>query len=160
MTTNGFDTKLVKELAKILRDSDLSEIEVDHAGTKIRVAKQSNVINQISAPQPVQQHFTAPVAAPPIAMPSDPAQTTAKSNDVSANFVTSPMVGTIYLAQEPGAKPFISVGVVVSEGQQLFVVEAMKTLNAVNAHCSGTIKAILVKDAQPVEFGERLCIIE
>lgn len=159
MTTNGFDTKLVKELAKILRDSDLSEIEVDYAGTKIRVAKQSNVISQIAAPQPVQQHTAAPLAAP-IAMPSDPAQIPAKSNDVAANFVTSPMVGTIYLAQEPGAKPFVNVGDVVSEGQQLFVVEAMKTLNAVNAHCSGTIKAILVKDAQPVEFGERLCIIE
>ncbi|KAF0109382.1 MAG: acetyl-CoA carboxylase biotin carboxyl carrier protein [Hyphomonadaceae bacterium] len=159
MTTNGFDTKLVKELAKILRDSDLSEIEVDHAGTKIRVAKQSNVISQIAAPQTVQHSITAPIAAP-IAMPSDPAQIPPIKNEVAANFVTSPMVGTIYLAQEPGATPFVNIGDTVSEGQQLFVVEAMKTLNAVNAHCGGVIKAILVKDAQPVEFGERLCIIE
>jgi len=158
MTTNGFDTKLVKELAKILRDSDLSEIEVDHAGTKIRVAKQSTIATQIAAPQPYQHQ----IAAPPMAasMPSDPAATPSKNNEVSANYVTSPMVGTIYLAQEPGAKPFINVGDTVTEGQQLFVVEAMKTLNAVNAHCAGVIKAILVKDAQPVEFGERLCIIE
>lgn len=161
MPTNGFDTKLVKDLAKILRDSDLSEIEVDHGGTKIRVAKQSNVVTHqsvLAAPQP-NYAAPAPIAAP-ASMPSDPAEVPAVSHTVGKNYVTSPMVGTVYTSPEPGAKAFVNIGDSVKEGQQIFIVEAMKTLNAVNAHCSGIIKEILVKDAQPVEFGEHLCVIE
>lgn len=160
MSQSGFDTKIVKELAKILRDSDLNEIEIEHEGTKIRVSKQSNLI---SAPQNYQQIVAAPSPAN-IGAPSMDVKPV-ESAPVSAlaavgNAVTSPMVGTIYFSPEQNAKPFISVGDTVEKGQQLFIVEAMKTLNAVTSEFEGVVKAILVRDAHPVEFGEQLCIIE
>lgn len=155
MPTGGFDTKLVKDLAKILRDSELSEIEIDHDGTKIRVSRQSNYI-QAQAPQPIAQ-YVAPVAEA-IAPPAAPIAAAPAAN--TNNAVKSPMVGTAYISSEPGARPFVNVGDTVKEGQQLFIVEAMKTLNAVNAPRAGTVTAIFVKDAQPVEFGEAMCIIE
>lgn len=157
MSTNGFDTKLVKDLAKILRDSELSEIEIDNQGTKIRVTRQLNVTSYVAAPQPAPVYNHAPEA--PISAPVAKSETSQASAN-SANNVTSPMVGTAYLAPEPGAKPFVSVGDTVKEGQQLFIVEAMKTLNAVTATRAGTVSAIFVKDGQPVEFGEPLCAID
>ncbi len=158
MPTGGFDTKLVKDLAKILRDSELSEIEIDHDGTKIRVSRQSNYV-QAAMPQPVAQYI-APVAESAPAATKASAATNAAQPVNTNNAVTSPMVGTAYISAEPGAKPFVNVGDSVKEGQQLFIVEAMKTLNAVNAPRAGVVTSILVKDAQPVEFGEALCIIE
>lgn len=158
MSTNGFDTKLVKDLAKILRDSELSEIEIDNQGTKIRVTRQLNVTSYVAAPQvaPVQNYAPEVSNNSPVANVEVPKATSSNS----ANNVTSPMVGTAYLASEPGAKPFINVGDTVKEGQQLFIVEAMKTLNAVTATRSGVVSAIFVKDGQPVEFGEPLCTID
>lgn len=155
MPTGGFDTKLVKDLAKILRDSELSEIEIDHDGTKIRVSRQSNYV-QAAAPQQIAQYVAPAIEAAPAPKPA--AAPVQSANN--ANAVTSPMVGTAYISAEPGAKPFVNVGDTVKEGQQIFIVEAMKTLNAVNAPRSGVVTAIFVKDAQPVEFGEALCIIE
>ncbi|WP_240007741.1 acetyl-CoA carboxylase biotin carboxyl carrier protein [Pseudaquidulcibacter saccharophilus] len=153
-SNNGFDTKLVKDLAKILRDSELTEIEIDNEGTKIRVTR--NVTQTVVAAAPVA---AAPVAAAPVATPA-PAAAAAAEVKVKGNAVTSPMVGTIYLSPEPGAAVFAKVGDTVKEGQQLFIIEAMKTMNSVTATASGVIKEILVSDAQPVEFGEALCIIE
>ncbi len=160
MPQNGFDTKLVKDLAKILRESDLSDIEIEYEGTKIRVSKQINLVSASSAPQAI--NYAAPASAP---APTSNAPTASVENTVareakSGNIVTSPMVGTVYFAPEPNAKPFISIGDTVKKGQQLFIVEAMKTLNAVNSEFDGVVKEILVRDAHPVEFGEQLCIIE
>ena len=157
MPQNGFDTKLVKDLAKILRDSDLSDIEIEHDGIKIRVSKQINMVSAAAvAPQPI--NVAVPAAAPLVAT-SAPASAAAPTK-ASGNIVTSPMVGTVYFSPEPNAKPFASVGDSVKKGQQLFIIEAMKTLNAVNSEFDGIVKEILVRDAHPVEFGEPICVIE
>jgi acetyl-CoA carboxylase biotin carboxyl carrier protein len=161
MSQSGFDTKLVKDLARILRDTDLSEIEVENEGVRVRVARQANV-----APQMVQAHVPmaqAPMAMSPAAANSaSAAPATAPAADPAKHpgAVPSPMVGTVYTQPEPGASAFIKVGDTVKEGQQLFIIEAMKTMNPVPSPRSGTVTAILVHDAQPVEYGEALCVIE
>ena len=162
MSQSGFDTKLVKDLARILRDTDLSEIEVENEGVRVRVARQANVAPQMvhaqvpmaAAPVPVAPvaSATAPAAAPAAPATADPAK--------HPGAVASPMVGTVYTQPEPGAAAFIKVGDTVKEGQQLFIIEAMKTMNPVPSPRSGTVTAILVHDAQPVEYGEALCVIE
>ena len=161
MSQSGFDTKLVKDLARILRDTDLSEIEVENEGVRVRVARQANI-----APQMVQAHVPmaqaptamAPAAANSASAPAAPAPAADPAKHPGA--VASPMVGTVYTQPEPGASPFIKVGDTVKEGQQLFIIEAMKTMNPVPSPRSGTVTAILVHDAQPVEYGEALCVIE
>jgi len=161
MSQSGFDTKLVKDLARILRDTDLSEIEVENEGVRVRVARQANI-----APQLVQAHVPmaqapmamAPAAANSASAPVAPAPAADPAKHPGA--VPSPMVGTVYTQPEPGASAFIKVGDTVKEGQQLFIIEAMKTMNPVPSPRSGTVTAILVHDAQPVEYGEALCVIE
>ena len=161
MSQSGFDTKLVKDLARILRDTDLSEIEVENEGVRVRVARQANI-----APQMVQAHVPmaqapmamAPTAANSASAPAAPAPAADPAKHPGA--VPSPMVGTVYTQPEPGASAFIKVGDTVKEGQQLFIIEAMKTMNPVPSTRSGTVTAILVHDAQPVEYGEALCVIE
>ncbi|WP_395777157.1 acetyl-CoA carboxylase biotin carboxyl carrier protein [Aquidulcibacter sp.] len=161
MSQSGFDTKLVKDLARILRDTDLSEIEVENEGVRVRVARQANI-----APQMVQAHVPmaqaptamAPAAANSASAPAAPAPAADPAKHPGA--VPSPMVGTVYTQPEPGASAFIKVGDTVKEGQQLFIIEAMKTMNPVPSPRSGTVTAILVHDAQPVEYGEALCVIE
>ena len=161
MSQSGFDTKLVKDLARILRDTDLSEIEVENEGVRVRVARQANI-----APQMVQAHVPmaqAPMAmAPAAANSASAAAVAAPAADPAKHpgAVASPMVGTVYTQPEPGASAFIKVGDTVKEGQQLFIIEAMKTMNPVPSPRSGTVTAILVHDAQPVEYGEALCVIE
>jgi acetyl-CoA carboxylase biotin carboxyl carrier protein len=149
------DTGLVRELAAILRDADLSEVEVEHDGLRIRVSKPA---------APVATYTAAPVpAAPVIASPAGMTTETAPPAETAAapkNAVTSPMVGTVYFAAEPGADPFVSVGDKVKKGQTLMLVEAMKTFNPVEAPHDGTVTSILVSDAQPVEFGEPLVVLE
>jgi len=149
------DPALVRELAAIINDSGLSEIEVEHGELRLRIARTltaapvAHVMH--AAPAPV-----AAVAAPPPAA-APPAAADAASHPGA---VPSPMVGTAYLSPEPGAAQFIKIGDSVSEGQTLMVVEAMKTFNPIPAPRAGKIIAILVTDAQPVEFGEPLVIIE
>ncbi|MCZ4298918.1 acetyl-CoA carboxylase biotin carboxyl carrier protein [Henriciella marina] len=151
---NSLDTGLVRELAAILRDADLGEVEVEHDGLRIRVSKAS----PMQAPAPVQYAAApAPAAAPASPAAAAPAPAAAP---VSANAVTSPMVGTVYLSPEPGSKAFIQVGDKVKKGDTLMLVEAMKTFNPVEAPQAGTVKEIIVQDAQPVEFGEPLIVIE
>jgi len=154
---SSLDTGLVRELAAILRDADLGEVEVEHEGLRIRVSKANP---NATAPAPIQ-YAPAPVAAPaapaPAAAGGAPAETAAP---VSKNAVTSPMVGTVYLSPEPGSKAFVQVGDKVKKGDTLMLVEAMKTFNPVEAPESGTVKEIIVQDAQPVEFGEPLIVIE
>lgn len=154
---NGLDTGLVRELASILRDADLGEVEIEHEGLRIRVSKASP---HAPAPAPIQ--YAAPMPAAPVAAAAPAAATSAVAAPAAAhaNAVTSPMVGTVYLSPEPGAKAFVNVGDKVKKGDTLMLVEAMKTFNPVEAPAAGTIKEIIVSDSQPVEFGEPLIVIE
>jgi len=147
MSTKGVDQDLIRELADLLKETDLNEIEIETDNIKLRVARQAAQVVSVASAAPAP----APVAAPVTA----PAETAAHPGAVP-----SPMVGTVYLATEPGAAPFISVGAQVTQGQTILIIEAMKTMNQIPAPRSGTIKQIFVEDGQPVEFGEPLVIIE
>jgi acetyl-CoA carboxylase biotin carboxyl carrier protein len=146
----GVDQQLIRDLAAILDETNLTEIEVEQDDMRIRVSRQAGGV-MASMPMPVQA--AAPVAAPVQAAPAPAAEP-------SKNAVPSPMVGTAYLAPAPGAQRFVEVGQSVREGQTLLIIEAMKTMNQIPAPRSGTVTAILVEDAQPVEFGEPLVVIE
>ena len=148
------DTGLVRELAAILREADLGEIEVEHEGLRIRVSKPAAPV--------VQAAVAAPIAAAPVAAaaPAATPATAEASAGVPDNAIKSPMVGTVYLSPEPGAKAFVNVGDKVKKGDTLMLVEAMKTFNPVEADRAGTVKAIYVTDSQPVEYGEPLVLIE
>jgi acetyl-CoA carboxylase biotin carboxyl carrier protein len=151
------DSRLVRKLADILTETGLSEIEVEHGGLKIRVAKQlSAAVHHVAAPAPVMHAAPAPAPAPAAAAPAAEAPPALAKGEQ----VKSPMVGTVYLQPTPGNPPFINVGDTVEAGQTLFIVEAMKTMNPIPAPKGGRIVQILVEDAQPVEFGEPLAIIE
>ncbi|HEY6916646.1 MAG TPA: acetyl-CoA carboxylase biotin carboxyl carrier protein [Allosphingosinicella sp.] len=151
------DTDLVRQLAEMLKESDLSEIEVEDGDRKIRVKRTIGGTVMQAAPMQVA---TAPLAAaPPAAAPSAP--TTETVPDAShPGAVKSPMVGTVYLAGEPGAKPFVSPGAKVNAGDTLLIVEAMKVMNPITAPKGGTVTRVLVDNAQPVEFDQPLVIIE
>ena len=144
------DGALIRELALLLDETGLTEIEIERTGLRVRVAR--NVSIAASIPPSVQP---GAAAAPAVAAPVDIADL-AKHPGV----VPSPMVGTAYLASEPGVKPFIEVGAKVSVGQTLIIIEAMKTMNQIPSPRAGTVTQILVEDGQPVEFGEPLVIIE
>lgn len=154
--TASADTKLVRELAQILNETDLTEIELEKGTLKIRVAKGGGQIVQTmsAAPAPAAAPVTAsqPVAAP--------AAVTEKADAGShPGAVKSPMVGTVYTRPSPDADSFVKVGDKVKEGDTIVLIEAMKTFNPITAPKSGKIEAILTDDAQPVEFGEALFII-
>ncbi|MCE7997619.1 MAG: acetyl-CoA carboxylase biotin carboxyl carrier protein [Rhodobiaceae bacterium] len=155
MSTKGVDQDLVRQLAEILKETDLSEIEVETEDLKVRVARQSQVVN-VAAPVAAAP-APAPAAAAPAAAVAAPE---GGSKAAHPGAVPSPMVGTVYVAAEPGAAAFVSVGTQVTQGQTVLIVEAMKTMNQIPAPKSGTVKEILVEDGQPVEFGEPLLIIE
>ncbi|MDP1598271.1 acetyl-CoA carboxylase biotin carboxyl carrier protein [Phenylobacterium sp.] len=148
------DARMVRKLADILTDTGLSEIEVECDGLKIRVAKTltSAPIQYAAAPAPV-----AAVAAPAAAAPTGEA---AAPERRKGDVVNSPMVGTVYLQPQPDAPAFVKVGDMVSAGQTLMIVEAMKTMNPIPAPKAGKVVEIIVEDAQPVEFGEPLVVIE
>jgi acetyl-CoA carboxylase biotin carboxyl carrier protein len=141
------DSALIRELALLLDETSLTEIEIERAGLRVRVARNISIAAAMPA------NF-APAASAPA--------TTAAAADLSQHpgAVPSPMVGTAYWAPEPGAKPFIEVGAKVSVGQTLLIIEAMKTMNQIPSPRAGTVTQILVEDGQPVEFGEPLVIIE
>ena len=147
------ERELIRELAMLLDETNLTEIEIERAGLRLRVARNIS----IAAAAPVS-YQPAPVAVAPAATPV----AAATSADISKHpgVVPSPMVGTAYLASEPGAKPFIDVGSKVKVGDTLIIIEAMKTMNQIPATRAGTVTQILVEDGQPVEFGEPLVIIE
>lgn len=141
----GVDAKAVRELAELLKETGLTEIEIEHNGARIRVSRGGGVAAAVAAPAPA----AAPAAAPAPAASTGPAP----------GSVPSPMVGTVYLSPEPGKPAFISVGKTVKEGDTLFIVEAMKTMNAIASPRGGTVKEINVTDGTPVEFGQTLCVI-
>jgi acetyl-CoA carboxylase biotin carboxyl carrier protein len=143
------DSALIRELALLLDETSLTEIEIERAGLRVRVAR--NISIAASMPATFQPAAAAPAAAALVA-----------DADVAKHpgVVPSPMVGTAYWASEPGAKPFIEVGSKVTVGQTLLIIEAMKTMNQIPSTRAGTVTQILVEDGQPVEFGEPLVIIE
>ncbi len=148
----GVDQQLIRDLAGILNDTNLTEIEVELGDLKVRVSRQAQTVHAVAAPQPVYAPAPAQAAAPAASTPA--------TADISKNAVPSPMVGTAYLAPSPDAKPFIEVGQKVKEGQTLLIIEAMKTMNQIPSPRSGTVTAILFEDAQPVEYGMPLVVIE
>ena len=147
------DTALVKALADILDEAGLAELEYETADLSVRLSR-------VSGAAPVAP--VAAVAAPAAAPATAPAAPAADSADAASHpgAVTSPMVGTVYVAPEPDAPSFIEVGGTVKKGQTLLIVEAMKVMNPITAPADGTVKQIFVQNAQPVEFGEVLVVIE
>ncbi|WP_424632121.1 acetyl-CoA carboxylase biotin carboxyl carrier protein [Bradyrhizobium sp. SYSU BS000235] len=148
------ERELIRELAMLLDETNLTEIEIERSGLRLRVARNIS----IAAAAPVS-YQPAPVAAAPAPAAAAPAAATA---DIAKHpgMVPSPMVGTAYRASEPGAKPFIDVGSKVKVGDTLIIIEAMKTMNQIPSTRAGTVTQILVEDGQPVEYGEPLVIIE
>lgn len=147
---SSIDGEIVRSLASLLNETNLSEIEYETQGLRIRVARNLQIAAQYAAPPP------APVAAPA----SADAGTAAGEDPANhPGALKSPMVGVVYFAPEPGAPPFIGLGDAVSEGQTLLLIEAMKTFNPITATRSGKVLSILVEDGQPVEYGEPLLII-
>jgi len=143
------DSALIRELAMLLDETNLTEIEIERAGLRVRVARNISIAAAMPAGyQPAAPAVTAS-GPPPVA-------------DIAKHpgMVPSPMVGTVYWASEPGAKPFIEVGTRVAAGQTLLIIEAMKTMNQIPSPRDGTVTQILIEDGQPVEFGEPLVIIE
>ena len=152
----GVDQQLIRDLAGILDETNLTEIEVEQDDMRIRVSRQSSGVAATAyVPQPAPQQ---PAAAAPASQAAAPAAPT--NADRLKKAVPSPMVGTAYGAPAPNAKPFIEVGQTVREGQTLLIIEAMKTMNQIPAPRSGRIARIMVEDGQPVEYGEPLMIIE
>jgi acetyl-CoA carboxylase biotin carboxyl carrier protein len=150
------DTALVRELADILNDTDLTEIEVERGELRIRVARE--VVTHVqAAPAPAPVAVAAP-AAVPAAVPAEaaPAAPAAPKGEL----VKSPMVGTVYMAAQPGAPPFVKVGDKVSEGQTLLIIEAMKTMNPIPSPRAGVVIELVAQDGQPVEYGEGLLVLE
>jgi acetyl-CoA carboxylase biotin carboxyl carrier protein len=143
------DSALIRELALLLDETNLTEIEIERAGLRVRVARN---VSLAAAIPPSYQPAAVAAAATVAAATADLAK--------HPGVVPSPMVGTAYWASEPGAKPFIEVGTKVSVGQTLLIIEAMKTMNQIPSPRAGTVTQILVEDGQPVEFGEPLVIIE
>ena len=144
------DTGLVRQLAEMLNESDLSEIEVQDGGRRI-------VVKRKLAAAVAPAYHAAPAAIAPAAPAPAAAETPAADHPGT---VKSPMVGTVYLAGQPGAKPFIQPGDKVSAGDTLLIVEAMKVMNPITAPRDGTVKQVLVQDAQPIEFDQPLVIVE
>lgn len=148
----GIDKGLIRDLANILKDTDLTEIEVQQEELRIRVSRNIPAAQYVQAAAP--QYAAAPAAAAPVA--AAPAEAVKDRS----NAVAAPMVGTVYLSPAPGSRAFVEVGAMVKEGQTLLIIEAMKTMNQIPAPRSGKVTEIIVSDGQPVEYGEPLIVIE
>ena len=147
------DIRKVKKLIEMLEESSLAEIEINEGEESIRISRASTVMPQMQMQAPM---MAAPVATAPVA--SEPSR--AETESIEGHTVTSPMVGTFYRSSSPGAKPFVEVGQQVNLGDTLCIIEAMKMLNEIEADKAGIVKAILKENAQPVEYGEALFVIE
>jgi acetyl-CoA carboxylase biotin carboxyl carrier protein len=145
--TSGDEQQLIRQLAELLNETGLSEIEIEKSGLKVRVARTLNVQSTLAA---APAHTAPAAAAAPVV--KDPAK--------HPGVVNSPMVGTAYRSPEPGAPAFIEVGSQVAQGDTLFIIEAMKTMNQIPAPHAGKVTAVFIENGQPVEFGEPLVIIE
>lgn len=152
---SSIDQDLVRDLANILTETDLTEIEIEQDDLRIRVSRGGG---QVVQALPGYPSMAPPAAAPATVAPA--AEPAVDAVTATKNAVSSPMVGTAYLSPSPEADAFVEIGQSVSEGQTILIIEAMKTMNQIPAPRSGKVTAILVEDAQPVEFGEPLLVIE
>lgn len=156
-TSTRSETKLVQELADILDQAGLAELEYETEAVAIRLSRVSNTAPAVA----MAPAAAAPVSAASLSAGSAPAESAAPANPADhPGAVTSPMVGTVYTAPEPGAAEFVTEGDMVKAGQTLFIVEAMKVMNPITAPAAGKVTKIFVQNAQPIEFGEALAIIE
>ena len=155
----SFDKQLIRELADLLEETGLTEIELEQEGKRIRVARGVNLTTTLTTTDSGSRETREQ-------QPARAATTTSRQTSrqeetvVHPGTVTSPMVGTAYRSPEPGAPPFVEVGARVAVGQTILIIEAMKTMNQIPAPRAGTVIAILVEDGQPVEYGEPLAVIE
>ncbi len=151
------DIRKIKKLIELLEDSDVAEIEIKEGEESVRIARASGPAVQVAAAAPVAAPAIAPFAAP-AAAPAAPAV----EEDLlpPGTIVESPMVGTFYPSPAPGSKPFVEIGQTVQKGDTLCIIEAMKIMNQIVAETSGTIRAIVVDEGQPVEYGEPLMVID
>jgi acetyl-CoA carboxylase biotin carboxyl carrier protein len=164
MSTNNShdsDVNFIRALAELLRENDLTELQVkreygEDDSLNVRVSRQTQVVTTVSVPAAASAAFAAPASAPAAA--AAPATSADPASHPGA--VTSPMVGTVYLAPEPGAAAFVTVGQQVKEGDTILIIEAMKTMNQIPAPRSGKLTRLLVEDGAPVEYGAPLVIIE
>ena len=155
------DQDLIRAIAELLNKENLAEIEIEQEDFRVRVTRSYPVEAPAYAPAP--QYYAPPAAAAaPVAASVVPAAAAPSKEDLTSNpgTLTSPMVGTAYRSSEPGQPVFVDVGTKVTDGQTVLIIEAMKTMNQIPAHRSGTVTRVLVNDAQPVEYGEPLVVIE
>lgn len=152
------DIRKIKKLIELLEDSDVAEIEIVEGEESVRIARGAGAM-PVAAPV---SYAPAPAAAAPVAAPNAMAAAPDSNEDLlpPGNVVESPMVGTFYRSSSPTAKPFVEVGQSVNKGDTLCIIEAMKIMNQIEAEVSGTVRAILIEDGQPVEFGEPLIVID
>ncbi|WP_159999759.1 acetyl-CoA carboxylase biotin carboxyl carrier protein [Roseomonas sp. 18066] len=155
MSGISFTPDAVRALAQILRDTDLTEIELADGESRLRVTRSVTVTQTVVAAAPAAAAPVAAAAAAPAAAPA-----AAELSASSPGVVASPMVGVAYLAPEPGAAPFITLGAKVAAGQTLLLIEAMKTFNQIKAPKAGTVTRILIESGSPVEYGEPLLVVE
>jgi acetyl-CoA carboxylase biotin carboxyl carrier protein len=155
------DQDLIRTIAELLNEQNLAEIEIEREDFRVRVTR-SFANNVVQAPQVYAAQAATHAPAATSASAAVAAATSTPAEDLASNpgTLTSPMVGTAYSAPEPGASKFVTVGQKVSEGQTVLIIEAMKTMNQIPAHRSGTIARILFEDAQPIEYGQPLVVIE
>lgn len=153
------DIRKIKKLIELLEDSDVTEIEIVEGEESVRIARGSAMI---SAPAAAPQSFAAAVPSAAVTAPADSAAVDDNAADLlpPGTIVESPMVGTFYRSPTPGAKPFVDIGSSVSKGDTLCIIEAMKIMNQIVAETSGTVRAIVVEEGQPVEYGEPLIVID
>ena len=151
-TSATIDTALIRDLALLVGETDLAEIEIERGDLRIRLTRHHR------AQAPVYEHQVATTPLP--ATPAPAMATAAAAEPDHAGLVKSPMVGTVYRRSNPESKPFVEIGAVVKTGERVLLVEAMKTFNDIVAHRAGTVTAIMVDDGQPVEYGEPLLLIE
>ncbi len=164
MSTDGgvrFDPEAIRALAQILRDTDLTEIELVEKDSRVRVARTAAPVSYQAAPVPAPMAVAvAPAAVAPAAAAAAPTTASGEIDPKHPGLVTSPVVGVAYLAPEPGASPFIVLGARVEQGQTLLLIEAMKTFNQIRAPRAGTVTRILIESGTPVEYGEPLVVVE
>src|SRR5690606_12588187 len=163
--SSNSDQDLIEAIAKLLNEQNLAEIEIEREDLRVRVTRTyaAQAVQQVSVPAYAPAMPAAPAAHAAPAVPAGAAAAAAPTQDDLASkpgTLTSPMVGTAYLSPEPGKPGFAPVGTRVSEGQTVLIVEAMKTMNQIPAHRSGTVTRVLVEDASPVEYGQPLVVIE
>ncbi|MEP3439448.1 MAG: acetyl-CoA carboxylase biotin carboxyl carrier protein [Hoeflea sp.] len=152
----SIDQDLIRDLANILNETDLTEIEIEQDDLRVRVSR-AGTVQTVHAP--IAQH-QAPAPAVPLQSATASAEAVATAAAKTANTVTAPMVGTVYLSPAPGAKAFVEVGQTVTEGQTILIIEAMKTMNQIPAPRAGKVVEVMVTDGHPVEFAEPMIVIE